>query len=152
SILRFFEKDYNLSEKESNLIYQKISKCYYNKSNTADNDYDSDLSVVNSDDSDRTKKEKIQNKVNGKQLETKKCKNIESHNLVNSVKKLKSDKKNFVLTGPIGVGKIVVGNLFAKFLARRGHVVQQPGEISLMVQRQLELFYETNMGYSFNRL
>ncbi|KAF0365647.1 hypothetical protein F8M41_013823 [Gigaspora margarita] len=133
SILRFFEKDYNLAEKESNLIYQKISKCYYNKPNTTDNDYDSDLSLPNSDDSDGTKKEKTKNKVNGKQLETKKCKHIESHNLVELVKKLKpNNKKNFGLTGPVGVGKTAVGSLFAKFLARRGHVVQQPEEISMI--------------------
>jgi hypothetical protein len=154
NILKYFAKCHNVPEDEIYPIWSKLSE-YSNTCKFEEFiEYDSEMSAEHDDDSEETRERKRQNKKNGKkntdpiieieeEKKQKKRKNIDDPIESEPSKKLRYSRKHFVLTGPIAGGKTTFGNFFAKFLLNRGLTVQQPKEVSLMVQRQLELFYET---------
>ncbi|RIB09469.1 hypothetical protein C2G38_2208844 [Gigaspora rosea] len=148
NVLKYFEKYYDLSEKQSTEIYSIISNQYYQLKKQQE--YDSELD--DSDDSEKTDKLKVINK--GKEKEVnKKCTfdDLAKSSKVNGIiiKKLLikrqklidlasvesvREKKIIVLTGAIGVGKTFLRQLLARYLANKEYTVLITEKFKQIVQ------------------
>ncbi|RIB17503.1 ribonuclease H-like domain-containing protein [Gigaspora rosea] len=125
NVLKYFEKYHDLSEEQSNKIYSIISNQYYQSKKQQEY-------YLESDDSDNSEKTNVINK--GKQKEViKKC-TFGDLTELSKVNEPESSKVN---------GKTFLRELLARYLANKGYTVCNPEEISMQLQRKLELFWKT---------
>ncbi|RIB00557.1 hypothetical protein C2G38_2233871 [Gigaspora rosea] len=128
NVLKYFEKYHDLSEEQSNKIYSIISNQYYQSKKQQEY-------YLESDDSDNSEKTNVINK--GKQKEVIKKRTFGDLAELSKVNEPESSKVNGIINEPL------IKRQKVESVPNKGYTVCNPEEISMQLQRKLELFWKT---------